>query len=176
MIRRDILIVVGDHCTLEALSLRNTLEYFGYGVQLRYIGRPHDFINILSSGSRVDFLVICNHGLDGGFVMPELAEDVYFSEEPRGLIQSNHLKNQVKLQGEIVLSTACGVGYEAMSAVFLEGGARAFIAPGDYVEGNAGLIFMLHYFYWYVNENSSDQAFKSAASVDKETALFRLFK
>ena len=176
MVRGDILLIVGDQCTLEGLAIRNALEYFGYKVQVRYIGRPHDFLNSLSMENKVDFLVICNHGQDGGFVMPELGEDVYLSDEPRGLIQISDLTNRVKLKDAIVLSTACGIGYEPMSKVFLEGGARAFIAPGDYVEGNAGLFFMLQYFYMYLLENNSDHAFKSAASVDNETALFRLFK
>lgn len=176
IVQDDILIMVGDQCTLEALSIRNTLEYFGYKVQVRYIGRPHDFMNILSMENKVDFLLICNHGQDGGFVMPDLGEDVYQSDEPRGLIQISDLTNQVKLKDAIVLSTACGVGYELMSKVFLDGGARAFIAPGDYVEGSAGLLFVLQYFYMYLLENNSDRAFKSAASVDNETALFRLFK
>lgn len=174
--RGDILIVVGDQCTLEALSLRNALEYFGYKVRLRYIGRPSDFMSILSMDIEDDFLVICNHGRDGGFVMPELEESVYLPNEPRDLIQVSDLRDLVMLRDSIVISTACGVGYESMSKVFLKGGARAFIAPKDYVEGNAGLLFVLQYFYRYLSKDNSDRAFESAASVDEETSLFKLFK
>ncbi len=41
---REIINNMGEQCTLEVLSLRNALVYFGFKVDPRYGGRANDFI------------------------------------------------------------------------------------------------------------------------------------
>jgi hypothetical protein len=70
---------------MEPFAIRSTLEYFGATVH--WIGRPNDLVDILSGkelDQRCDYLILVFHGDEGRLCMPELGEDVYEPDEPRG--------------------------------------------------------------------------------------------
>lgn len=80
-------LVVGPNCDMESYAIRSALEYFGVRVNIHWIGRPNDLIDVLSGeelDNKVDYLILNFHGDEGRFCMPELDEDVYESNEPRG--------------------------------------------------------------------------------------------
>lgn len=80
-------LVVGPNCELESFAIRSTLEYFGIRVNMHWIGRPNDFVDVLSGkefDKNIDYLILNFHGDEGRFCMPELGEDVYEINEPRG--------------------------------------------------------------------------------------------
>ncbi|MDD1368443.1 hypothetical protein PTB13_10400 [Bacillus sp. MHSD17] len=83
----NVALVVGFNSDLEAQSIRASLEYFGAKVVTYWIGRPKEFIDILSGKglyNDIDYVVFCFHGEEGKFVMEELGEDIYEQDEPRG--------------------------------------------------------------------------------------------
>ena len=70
----------------EAEAIRQSLEYFGYQTLFYPIGRPDDFIQLISGRNRLSILsglIICGHGMDGYLTMPKLDESIYFPEEPK---------------------------------------------------------------------------------------------
>ncbi|SCC61701.1 Uncharacterized protein BTT61001_05073 [Bacillus thuringiensis] len=83
----NVALVVGFNSDLEAQSIRASLEYFGAKVVTYWIGRPREFINILSGKglyNDIKYVIFCFHGEEGKFVMEELGEDIYEQDEPRG--------------------------------------------------------------------------------------------
>lgn len=81
-----IFIAVGENCELEAYALRATLEYLGIQVTMRWVGRPNDFIDIISGKENlehIDYLILCFHGDEQRFCLAELAEEVYENNEPK---------------------------------------------------------------------------------------------
>ncbi|MCU5703010.1 hypothetical protein OCF67_02075 [Bacillus wiedmannii] len=83
----NVALVVGFNSDLEAQSIRASLEYFGTKVVTYWIGRPREFINILSGKglyNDINYVIFCFHGEEGEFVMEELGEDIYEQDEPRG--------------------------------------------------------------------------------------------
>ncbi len=83
----NVALVVGFNSDLEAQSIRASLEYFGAKVITYWIGRPKEFVDILSGNglyNDIDYVVFCFHGEEGKFVMEELGEDIYEQDEPRG--------------------------------------------------------------------------------------------
>ncbi len=80
-------IVVGPNCDIESIALRSVLESFGARVTFHLIGRPNDLIDVLSGqdlDQKLDYLILNFHGDEGRFIMPELGEEVYELNEPRG--------------------------------------------------------------------------------------------
>jgi len=134
----------------EAEALRQVLEYFGYGVIMYLIGRPNDFIDILSGKNRlsqIKYLVISSHGDQSGFKMPELAASVYLPNEPKGDFNATLIQKYASFYGEVVLASGCCLGNEEMKKAFIGRGVKEFIAPKDYVDGNEWLVFLIGWFY-----------------------------
>ena len=54
----NIALVVGFNSDLEAQSIRASLEYFGARVVTYWIGRPKDFVGVLSERTYLTMLII----------------------------------------------------------------------------------------------------------------------
>lgn len=165
----------------EYEAIRQTLEYFGYEVFRKAIGRPKDFVDIISGENEffaaLPIWVLSVHGEDGQILMPELAEEVYVEKEPRGPISADFIKRNARFSQQLIISTGCTLGSESMGQAFLKSGAMGFIAPANYIEGNAALIFIHHFFYLFSqNPSDTNKAFKKASSIDKETSIFNWYK
>lgn len=174
-----ITLATGPNSELESFALRAALENFGAKVDMHWIGRPNDLIHVLSRGNRgdTDYLLLSFHGEEGELLMPELGEDVYEEREPRSsTFGANEVKQYASLEGLHVISTGCTLGEQKLANAFLEVGALSYIAPDDYIDGNAAFIFVLSLMYEMMNNTKTVRnAFERARSIDEETKLFQLY-
>ncbi|MEI4789232.1 delta-aminolevulinic acid dehydratase [Bacillus sp. FJAT-53060] len=172
-------LAAGPNSELESFALRAALENFGAKVDMHWIGRPNDLIDVLSGRNRgeTDYFLLCFHGEEGKLVMPELGEDVYEDVEPRGAaFGADEIKRYASLKGAHVISTGCTLGEKKLADAFLETGALSYIAPDDYIDGNAAFIFVLTMLYELMNNTKTVRAaFDQASSIDEETKLFQLY-
>lgn len=164
---------LGD--SLEALTLRQSLELFGAQVSLRLIGRPNDLLDVLAGDSPADARILCGHGDEGNFLLPELGEEVYLPGEPKGPLTPEEIRAHLGLSHTLIVSTACTTGYPQTAAAFAQNG-NTYIAPADYVEGTAAYFFVVRLFYemLYLGR-TAEEACHAAASTDEECGLFRCF-
>lgn len=158
----------------EVEVFRQTLEAFGYLVIVKYIGRPNDFITILEDCFPVkyQYLVLSCHGDDGQFIMPVLGDGIYTPDEPRGNFSDIEIERYLKLKEKIIISSGCTTGMPDISRVF--GRENCYIAPKDYIEGNAAILFVIRLFYELIKGELLEVAFKIAKCMDEETELFVL--
>jgi hypothetical protein len=173
-------LVVGPNCETESSALRSTLEYFGARVTLHLMGRPNDLVDVLSGNDRdaqIDYLILNFHGDEGRFCIPELGEDVYEKDEPRGeFFTAEDVMKCATLQNINVIASGCTLGAETLAKTFLACGCRSYIGPDDYIDGNANLMFILRFMYEVINNKKAQQeAFEIAKAVDEETAMYKLF-
>ena len=170
------ILIVSFDCDAEAAALRSALEWYHTDVMIRYIGRPKDFLDVLSGDVLFppDVVIFCGHGDDGCFLMPELGEDVYFDGEPRN-ISPEDVRAHLKLRPALCISTACTTGCAAMGAAFADCGVP-YLAPDDYIEGSTPLFFILHLFYLHLNcHKTFAEAAVLAKTTDAETAMYTLY-
>ncbi|MCW9131539.1 CHAT domain-containing protein [Bacillus paramycoides] len=176
----NIALVVGYNSDLEAQSIRATLEYFGARVVTYWIGRPKDFIDVLSGKTLykdINYIIFCFHGDEGEFVMEELGEDVYDENEPRGYFGAAKIKRYAKLHNIHIVNSGCTLGEQKLAEVFLQNGAKSYIGSIDYVDGNAALMFTIRLFYGFINHKKTlEDAFQEARLIDEETRTFRLYE
>lgn len=176
----NVALVVGFNSDLEAQSIRASLEYFGAKVITYWIGRPKEFIDILSGKglyNDINYVVFCFHGEEGKFVMEELGEDIYEQDEPRGYFGAAEIYKYAKLHNTHIVNSGCTLGDQNLAKSFLHSGAKTYIGSIDYVDGNAALMFTIRLFYGLINhEKTLGEAFEEARLIDKETRTFRLYK
>lgn len=176
-----ITLVVGPNCDIEAFAMRSTLEYFGARVTVHWVGRPNDLTDVLSGeelDKRCDYLILVFHGDEGRLCMPELDEEVYEPDEPRGEFFDFHdVKRYTNLKNIKVIATGCTLGEENLAKAFLECGCHSYIAPDDYIDGNSSLMFVIRFMYEIINnEKSQKEAYEIAKSIDKETLIYQLYE
>ena len=158
-------------------GLRHVLESFGYLVVMYWVGRPQHFIDILAGKmiTKFDFIVIKCHGDDGDIIMPELAEHIYFPDEPRGNFGFNEINKYLALEDTCIINTGCSTGVETMAKAFVKNN-NIYIAPNNDIEGDSGLVFVVLFFYYLSSKYDLDieTAHKKASSLDSETNLYVL--
>jgi len=163
----------------ESEAIRQSLEYFGFTLYTRYIGRPDDFINILSGGDPIanlsHYWIFSSHGEEAAFLMPELAPELYLPDEIQAPIDAQHIRQSAKLNGQTILATGCTLGELSLAQAFLNSRANAYIGSTDYVEGNTALLFIIRFFYEIANGNTEIEAFETAQKMDEETLLFECY-
>jgi len=157
-------------------ALRQMLEYFGYTVVMYGIGRPQHFIEILEGKmlTNFDFIVISCHGEDGEIVMPELAEYIYYPDEPRGNFGFNEISKYLALKNTCIINTGYTTGDENLAKAFAKNN-NTYIAPTDYIEGDSTLMFAVLFFYYLcanIHKLDVEAAYKKASSLDSETNLY----
>ncbi len=109
----NVALVVGFNSDLEAQSIRASLEYFGAKVITYWIGRPKEFIDILSGKglyNDINYVVFCFHGEEGKFVMEELGEDIYEQDEPSGYFGAEEIYKYAKLHNTNIVNSGCTLG------------------------------------------------------------------
>ncbi|PFF08743.1 delta-aminolevulinic acid dehydratase [Bacillus cereus] len=176
----NVALVVGFNSDLEAQSIRASLEYFGAKVITYWIGRPKEFIDILSGKglyNDINYVVFCFHGEKGKFVMEELGEEVYEQDEPRGYFGTEEIYEYAKLHNTHIVNSGCTLGDQNLAKSFLHSGAKSYIGSIDYVDGNAVLMFTIRLFYGVINHGKTlEEAFQEASLIDEETHTFRFYK
>lgn len=173
-------LVVGPNCDFESMAIRAALESFGARVTLHLIGRPNDLIDVLSSvdlHGKMDYLILNFHGDEGRFCLPELGEDVYEDNEPKSIYFGPlDVQTYSRLQGVKVIAAGCTLGWEQLATAFLQSGCHSYLAPNDYIDGNANLMFLIRFFYEIISHHKNQQeAFELAQAIDSETAMYKLY-
>ena len=169
-------LVVSSECDGEALAIRDCASVFGALTTFAGIGRPSDFISVLSGQvvPDADIVILCAHGDNGAFLMPELADEVYYDGEPRN-IDAETVSSCLALKEKLIVSTACTTGTGDTARRFSETG-NDYVAPCDYIEGSAAFFFTVRFLYEHLAlRKSARDAFVSASESDPETKLFRFF-
>ncbi len=176
---KSIGIIVGPEVGNEAEAIRQSAEYFGYQVVVKYLGRPNDFMQLLRGENRlfngIKTWIFSMHGEAEKFILPELDSTIYEADEPRSPIGTEAFQGQVRLKKQLILNTGCTLGSTSIAELFLANGAKAYIGPIDYVEGNAALLFTTQFLYEWEKGVRLSTAFDRAAATDEETGLFRLY-
>jgi len=173
-------LVVGSNCDIESLALRSVLESFGVRVTLHLIGRPNDFIDVLSGedlNDQIDYLILNFHGDEGRFCMPELGPEVYELNEPRGeFFGPQEISNYCKLKDVKVIASGCTLGEKQLANAFLKSGCHSYLGPNDYIDGNANLMFLIRFMYEIIaNKRTQQEALELAKSIDEETSMYQLY-
>jgi hypothetical protein len=173
-------LIVGPNCEWDSFALRSSLEYFGARVNTYAVGRPQDLVDVLSGKDRedkLDYLILNFHGDEGRFCMPLLGEDVYEVGEPREeFFDEQHVRRYSKLNNVRVIASGCTLGRESLAKAFLSCGTRSYLGPDDYIDGNSNFMFVVRFFYERItNRKTEQQAFKIAASMDEETAMYKRY-
>lgn len=174
---KNVLIVVIGNTGSEAEAVRQSLESFGYFVAVKYIGRPNDFVSVLNGDLifEPDAIILSCHGEEGEILMPLLGENVYEPNEPRGNMSASDIDKYLKLQDKLILNLGCTTGETAIAKAFSK--QNTYIAPDDYIEGNAALYFAISLFYELSKEGARlEEAFKVAKANESETELFQIFQ
>ena len=150
---------------LEAIALRSVLEYFNYRIEIHWVGSRPQFLEILNGNiPTFHYLILSCHGDETGILVP-------YQES----VPAMDLAKTVKLPGKIILNLGCNTGIEPIVRAFLKGGCEAYIAPSDYVEGNAAMLFSIHLLYFLAAKHSLVEAVELSRQNDKQCALFKLF-
>ncbi|SDY14443.1 hypothetical protein SAMN05421736_101488 [Evansella caseinilytica] len=173
-------LAIGPNCDMESFALRSALEYFGVRVCVHWIGRPSDFVDVLSGADReaqVDYLILNFHGEEGKFCMPELSEDIYEKAEPRGeFFSAQEIIQYANLANVKVIAMGCTLGEKQLAQAFIQRGSPSYLGPADYIDGNANFMFVMRFIYELIaNKKTEKEAFASAASMDQETSLYKLY-
>ena len=173
---KNILILVIGSTGNEPEALRQALEYFGYFVAVKYIGRPNDLISVLKGDLpfEADCIILSCHGENGEIIMPILGDDVYEPNEPRGNFTASDIEEYIKLKNKLILNLGCTTGKKKLAKAFSK--KNTYIASDDYTEGNAALYFAISFFYEMSKGTDLDKAYKIAKATDSETKLFQIFR
>ncbi|WP_417900207.1 delta-aminolevulinic acid dehydratase [Bacillus haimaensis] len=176
---KHVALIVGPNSEMEAQAIRSALEYFQIRVTTYWIGRPRDLIEVLTGEglmSETDCLILSFHGEEGELLMPVLEESVYELDEPRGNFGSEEIKVFGNLADRLVIGNGCTLGRPDLAKAFLAQGCRAYIGPGDYIDGNAALYFIIRFFYELISNGKSEkEAYDLAKSTDNETWLYEWY-
>ncbi len=170
------ILIAAFACDAEAAALRSSLEWYHADVMIKYIGRPNDFLEVLEGKVlfQPDVMILCGHGDDGQFLMPELAPEIYLDGEPHN-ISPDDIRAHLKITPDLCISTACTSGHPEMGAAFAECGVP-YLAPYDYIEGAAPLFFITHVFYLHLYCGKTfAEAVEIAKTTDAETDLYTLY-
>lgn len=173
---KSILILVIGSTGNEPEALRQSLEYFGYFVAIKYIGRPNDLISVMKGDFLFDpdCIILSCHGENGEIIMPVLGDDVYEADEPRGNFSASDIDKYLKLKNKLILNLGCTTGEKALAKAFSK--KNTYIASDDYTEGNAALYFAISLFYELSKGTELDKSYKIAKATDSETKLFKIFQ
>lgn len=173
---KNILILVIGSTGNEPEALRQTLEYFGYFVAVKYIGRPNDLISALKGDLlfEADCIILSCHGENGEIIMPVLGDEVYEEDEPKGNITALDIEKHLKLKDKLILNLGCTTGEKDLAKAFSK--KNTYIASDDYTEGNAALYFAISLFYEMSKGTEFDKSYKIAKATDSETNLFKIFR
>ncbi|MEI2300218.1 hypothetical protein [Ensifer sp. MJa1] len=164
---------IGD--TLEALLIRSMLESLGAVVTLHLPGTPEDFLTLIGAGESVhQYLIICGHGDENGFVFGDYIDEIDTSMLVEGSLPPPVVAEHAKLKGKIVLSTCCETGGKAYGDAFaLKGDAALYIAPDGSPEGTDAPLFVHCFFHALLaRKQTAEVALERARSYDAATKMF----
>lgn len=159
--------------------IRQALESLNVLVIHHPIGRPKDFIDFLSGANYIpsDFIIFVFHGQDGEFAMPELSEDIYFNDEPRGNFGAEEITRFCSIEAPVIINMGCSMGTTNLSKAFLNNACQVYIGANDYPDATSAGFFVIRLFYEKIqNKHSLYDAFRLACETDSETRFYQWFE
>ena len=149
----------------SATALRAMLEIYNYRVTTHWIGSRTELVMLLDGSLPLEdeFVILACHGDEQGIVVPG---------EPH--LTAQDVAERAKLQDKTVLSLGCKTGAPDFRQAFQRAGTDAYVAPSDYPDGNTALVFAAVFCYELSKGTNVAEAIQKAASVDDETAMFKL--
>ncbi len=170
----DIISIADD---VASLSVRSILEFWGIKVNIHYVAKSQDLVDIFKKDSLSQNLLLMCHGVEEGIHLPELDPAVVKTQPYDKILTSDNLGEFLKLNGQIAVSTGCKTGTKAFADTFLSKGAKEYIAPGSYPEGTASLFFTVNFYYFLlVKKLPIKEAYTKSKLIDNETEMFELFR
>ena len=147
--RKNFLDIIVIEDAMEALAVRASLEWWGTVTRTFFIGKSQDLVDILGGKEKLspNILIMC-HGVSDGIILPELGEEIAKQQPYDKILTPSNLNDFVKLNGQTIVSTGCKTGTKEFADAFLSAGAKCYIAPKDYPEGDASLFYVQSFFYF----------------------------
>jgi hypothetical protein len=166
VLQEPVSIVLLSPENLEASVLRDILECFNYRGEVHRVGSRPQFLEILRGNiPTFEKIVLSCHGDEAGLLVayqkPVFPADV---------------ERVANLPGRSILSTGCHTGTEALAQAFLNSGCESYVAPTDYLHGNASLMFAVHLFYFLAAKRSLAEAVEESRKHDADCSLFKLWQ
>src|SRR5438046_1860720 len=134
--RPDITILDLGNTGDEPYVIRDLAEAYGSTTLRSGSGKASDFLSNLNEADS-KYVVLSLHCDQKGLVLPELAQKIAEKEKYLTHLALEDLREELKINSSVVISTACNTGSSDYGATFLASGAKAYIAPDGYPEGNA---------------------------------------
>lgn len=162
---------------LESHALRYAAECWGAFVTVTWVGNSAQVVEFLSNKPEQNIIVISGHGDERGLLLPELVEEIKSEYPYHDVISPDDFAEFLNLDGNTVVNASCMCGVHSMADVFLAGGAQYYIAPNNYPQGNASLMYLLNFIYEYMqNEHSVEIAHQISSEHADDRRQFTLFK
>ena len=162
---------------LEAHAIRYAAEYWGAFVTVTWVGNSAQVVEFLSNKPDHDVIVISGHGDERGLLLPELVKEIRSEYPYNYVIRPEDFAKFLKLDGNTIINASCACGVQSMADVFLAGGTRYYIAPNDYPQGDASLMYLLNFMYEYMqNEHDVEVAHQISSEHSDDRRQFTLFK
>jgi hypothetical protein len=140
------------------------------------VGNSAQIVEFMSGKPKHDIIAICGHGDERGLLLPELAEKVKNEYPYNDAIRPEDFAEFLNLNGNAVINSSCMGGVRSMADVFLACGARYYIAPNSYPEGNASLMYLLSFLYEYIqSDRNVELAHQISSQHSDDRSQFILF-
>lgn len=161
----------------EAYVLRLAAEAWGAAVTVTWVGNSQQVVDYFAHSPPHDLIIISGHGDERGLLLPVLAVEIQHRYPYNDVITAADFGTFLRLDQSIVVSLACLGGTAACAAIFLAGGASAYIGPIGYPDGNATLMYALTLIYTYL-QNGGDiaAAHQQAVQGNDDRQQFRLYR
>lgn len=154
--------IIEIECALEAQALRAAAECWGAQVSVTWVANSAQIVEFLSGSPPHDLILICAHGDRRGVLLPLVADEVKARFPFHDALGPKDLAGFVRLKRSVVLCSACATGTDAMARAFLMNGARSFIAPPDFPDGDVALWFALNFIFAFLKDGDVTAAFDAA--------------
>jgi len=155
----------------DATAIRAALEAFGLRVHLYDLAQKRSALAFLAGAMpECDYVVLFCHGApnpDGGrqleLKVVDQANGDYdnphgWERVTVGLTPAN-IPDCVQGMGRTLICIGCGAGQEELAQAFLKAGFKGYIAPqANYINANAGMMFVISFFYHLLAESRIEDA------------------
>lgn len=171
------ILLLSNEASAASIAIRAVVEDAAFAaVHMHLIGTPNDLIHILNTSTDYGLILLCCHGKDGNIAMPEFADFVQAEQLITGDMTPEDVRKNLKLTGQKVFSMGCSTGFPEMAEAFLDVGCEWYIAPDDYPEGSAGIIFAINLLYNYLCcEQSIENAIDNSKNDYDSSRFYKLY-
>jgi hypothetical protein len=161
----------------EGVALRAALDEFQVLVQRFPIGQALHLLKLLSGDEpAAHYAILCSHGVDGGIVLPELADHLEVMQPVHGILTADALRGRVHLPDRVVIATGCGTGNPGLAHAFLDGGCGAYIAPTGGPYGNSGIVAITLLFFGLMRARTLAESMDRMRHYDDELSMWQLWE